>query len=339
MVHCIQMTILEDKEIKMKKELVCSQKDGFWFHSIFHYQGAALSKEAIIIDESNTDKFVSYINKEKIDKVIIDLQNSSLDSLSFLNKINHIKYLTIWSDGKIDNSPIYELENLLFLEILNPSDLHLDRVKGLQFFSTNNINCIKNMDKAITIKTLKLVDNNMKICELNDLKMLMNLKSLQILSLTGFNLNSLKGINCLSNLKVLVLNNLKELRTIDDLIDLRLSLTSLRVFNCKKIENFDILSSLGKLQFLSMDNLAPISSLNFINSLYNLNTFISSNTQIVDEDLSILTNIENVIILPVKKGYHVFKYGEKVNFTQKEIPYNKRYLGDDEIELWRRISY
>lgn len=323
----------------MKKELVCSQKDGFWFHSIFHYQGAALSKDAIMIDEGNIEKYVSYINKDKIEKVIIDLQNSSLESLSFLNEIKHIKYLTIWGDGKIDNSPIYMLENLLFLEILNPSELYLDRVKGLQFFSTNNIKNIKNINKCITLRTLKLIDNGMSNCELNDLNVLTNLKSLQVLSLTGFSLNSLKGIKFLNNLKVLVLNNLKKLTTIDDLVDLRSSLTSLRIFNCKKINNFDILSSLENLQFLSMDNLAPISSLDFVNFLHKLKTFISNNTKIIDENLTVLTNIENVIITPVCKGYFAFKNGKNIKYVQQTIPYNKRILGDEDIELWRRIGY
>jgi hypothetical protein len=323
----------------MKKELVCSQKDGFWFHSIFHYQGAALFKEAIIIDEDSTDKYVSYINAEKIDKVIIDIQNSSLKSLSFLKECNHIKYLTIWGDGKIDISPIYELENLLFLEVMNPSDLHLNRFKGLQFFSTNNINKIKNIDKAITIKTLKLIDNGLSNSELNDLAMLMSLKSLQVLSLSGFNMSSLKGINYLNSLKVLVLNDLKKLKNIDDLIDLKGNLTSLRIFNCKKIENFDVLASLDNLHFLSMDNLAPIPNLYFVKSLYKLKTFISSYTRIVDEDLTILANIESVIIRPISKEYFVLKDGKKVRYLQQTIPYNKRIFGDEEIELWRRIGY
>lgn len=323
----------------MKKELVCREKDGFWFYSIFHYQGAALSKEAIIIDEKNTDRFVSYINKEKIDKIIIDLLNCELNSLSFLNEIKHVKYLTIWGDGEIDNSPIYELENLLFLEILNPSELYLDRVRGLQFFSTNKICNVRNIDKVMTLKTLKLINPNRDNCDLNDLSLLNNLKSIEILSLSGYGLYSLKGINHLTNLKVLVLNDLKRLINIDDLVDLKSSLTSLRIFNCKKIERFDILSNLENLQFLSMDKLSPIFNLHFINFLHKLKTFISSNTQIIDGNLSVLANIETVIVTPIKNGYHMYKQGKKIKFMQKETPYNKRHFGDEEIDIWRRISY
>ncbi|MDY0294807.1 MAG: hypothetical protein RBQ71_03265 [Acholeplasmataceae bacterium] len=323
----------------MKKELVCKEKDGFWFCSIFHYQGAALSKDAVLIDEKNTGKFVSYINKKRIDKIIIDLFNCDLNSLSFLNEIKHVKYLTIFGDGMIDISPIYDLENLMFLEILNPSELYLDRVRGLQFFSTNNFRIIKNIDKAVTLKTLKLIDPIRDNCNLDDLNMLKNLKSLEILSLTGYSLNSLKGINHLTNLKVLVLNDLKELSNIDDVVDLKSSLTSLRIFNCKKIERLDMLSKLENLQFLSMDKLSPISNIHFINLLHKLKTFISSNTQIIDGDLSALSNVETAIVTPVNNWYHMLKQGKMIKFIQKEMPYNKRNYGDEEIEIWRRISY
>lgn len=323
----------------MKKELMCKEKDGFWFCSIFHYQGASLSKDAIIIDENSTDKFVSYINKKRIDKIIIDSFNCDLDSLSFLNKIKHVKYITVLGNGVIDISPIYDLENLLFLEILNPSDLYLDKVRGLQFFSTNKVCNIKNIDKAVTLKTLKLIDPINDNCNLNDLDILKNLKSLEILSLTGYGLNSLKGINHLTNLKVLVLNDLKKLTNIDDLVDLKSSLTSLRIFNCKKIEKYDTLSNLENLKFLSMDKLSPITNLHFINSLHKLKTFISKNTQIIDGNISVLTKVETAIVTPVKNAYHVLDQGKMIKFRQREMPYNKRCYGDEEIEIWRRISY
>lgn len=165
-----------------------------------------LSKEAIIIDEKDTDKFVSYINKEKIDKVIIDLWNSDIDSISFLQDISHIKYLVIWSNENIDNSPIYELNNLKFLQIIRTSELYIDRVKGLEFFVTDDTNKVINIEHAITLKSIKLIETN-RTSVYQNLNFLTNLKYLDTLYLNGLRINSLKGIEQLQNLKVLILIN------------------------------------------------------------------------------------------------------------------------------------
>ncbi len=88
----------------MNKELVCEKRDGYWFYSIFQYQGGALIKEAIIIDTKDNDRQIDYIKQKGIDKVIIDQWSGEIDSFDFIKDLPNIKYLVIWGNGKTDNT-------------------------------------------------------------------------------------------------------------------------------------------------------------------------------------------------------------------------------------------
>lgn len=322
----------------MKKELVCEKKDDFWFYSIFSYKGAALSKDAIIIDEKDTDKFVAYINKEKIDKVIVDLWNSGIESLSFLKEIDHIKYLDIWGNGVIDNTPIYELNNLKFLGISRPSELYIDRVKGLEFFSTSEVDKIKNIEHATTLKSLRIYDNVNKN-HYHNLKFLSNLINLDTLFLGGFNITTLEGIEKLNNLKVLIVEDMKMLKSIYHLTSLSSSLKNLRIYNCNKISDFDVIRVLRELIFLRIDSVKLVLNVEFITDLKKLYSFVSVSSNFIDGNLTPLTRVEHAIVYPIRKHYFINKNNENKKVKDTDFKYGERKMGDEEIELWRRIAY
>jgi len=321
----------------MKKELACKKKDGFWFHSIFLYNGAALSKEAIIIDEKDTDKYVSYINNEKIDKVIVDLwAPSDIESLSFLKDISHIKYLKILSNGVIDNSPIYELNNLKFLSIARPSELFIDRVKGLEFFSTSELDKIMNIEQATTLKTLYLLDS-LSISAYENLNFISDLNNLDTLFLSDINITSLEGIQNLKKLKVLILRNMKKLENIDHLINLSSSLKNLRIDSCNKIEDFDSIKELSELVFLRLDRVKLVPDIKFVSNLKNLNTFVSDSANFIDGNMTPLININHAFVYPIRKHYYIIKENENTKAKETDFKYGERKMGNEDIELWRRI--
>lgn len=105
------------------------------------------------------------------------------------------------------------------------------------------------------------------------------------------------------------------------------------------IQNFDVIYTLNNLKFLSLDRMNSIPNINFINSLINLNTFISANSKIIDGNITPLLDIEESVLMPIRKNYYTIKQGEEVKLKDGELPYGNRDLGDNDIELWRRISY
>ena len=322
----------------MNKELVCEKRDGFWFYSIFHYNGAALIKEAIIIDEKETKKFVSYINKKNIDKVIIDLFHSDIESLSFLKNIKHIKYLVIWGNGVIDNSPIYELTNLKFLKILRPSELDINRVKSLEFFSTTEPGKIINIEHATSLKTLELI-NTTKQGSYNDLTFLSKLYNLDTLLLSNFNITTLEGIENLTKLKVLILEDMKKLENINSLTSLSSSLRRLQIYKCNRICSFDPIKELNKLVFLSMDSVKLVPNIEFISNLKKLCSFILWESNVINGNMTPLTFIDHALVYPIRQHYYIIKQGVKIAAKETDFKYGERNMGDEDIELWRRISY
>lgn len=321
----------------MIKELVYMKKDGYWFGNILHYKGSSLIKNAIIIDETITEQIIDYIVSNNIDKVIIDLSNNEIKSLSFLEKIKHIQYLKIYGDGKIDNTPLYDLNQLKFLEYLNPSDLEINKLLELEFFTTNRMKRLKGFQNAMKLKTLKLYDYNNE-SKIENLKFLNDLKSLEVLSISGFNIVDLDDINNFINLKVLIIKNMSKLSRINGLITLKDTLTSLSIYNCKKISDYETLNHLRKLKFLAIEKVGQLQNINFISSLDELKTFISINNTIIDGDLTESKKCDDAVILPFKKYYHIYENGEKKHLNIQNISSSERDYGDKDIPLWRRVS-
>lgn len=323
----------------MKKELVCEQRDGFWFYSIFCYKGALLKKEALFIDDSDTEKYVKYANEKKCNQVAIYVYNSNLNSLDFLNSMDSIEYLAIIGDARnLDCSPLYALKNLHYLVFSHPGELYLDRIEGLEFFSTSECENVKYVGKVPSLRTLSLESSTSKK-SYADLSVLSELQSLEVLRLHGLGLVSLKGVGQFRRLKVLDLDGLKTLIDIENLSNIKLSLTSLRIYDCNQIENFESIASLRCLRFLSLDNMDHVPNLDFIAPLASLKTFISSNSNFVDANLTNLEKIETVVVFPIRKKYFVSSTEGAKRFKQREdFPLN-RNLGEEEIEPWRRISY
>jgi Leucine-rich repeat (LRR) protein len=311
------------------------EKDGFYFDSIFNYKGALWHKEAICIFDNDIDKYVRYISKEKIDKVIIK-RESNIQSLDFLCKIPHIKYLCI--AGDIDYSPLYNLKHLKLLSISGSREIYVDKIEGLESFSTFYPGNVKGIDKAVSLKSLNLVEDY-NLSKFINLDFLSNLINLDTLYLSNINLTTLEGIENLKNLKVLTLEDMNKLETIKHLTSLSSHLKSLRIESCNKIKDFDSIRELSELVFLCIDYVRLVPNLEFISKLKHLSTFISDSSNFIDGNLTPLTNIEHAYVYPIRKHYYFIKQNENKKAKEADFKYGERKMGDEEIELWRRIAY
>lgn len=312
------------------------EKDGFLFSSIFNYTGAALNKEAIYITDNDTNKYIEYINKNNINKVIIDIGKSNIESLDFLMNIPYIQFLQI--RGNIDYSPLYKLQHLKLLSISGSNEIYVDKINGLESFSTAYPNNVKGVDAAKSLKSLKLVGfyspGNFK-----NLNFLTRLNNLDTLILGNINISNLEGIQYLINLKVLILENMKKLENISHLSYLSNSLKNLRIESCNKIKDFDVIKYLQVLEFLSIDRVRLVPNLDFVSSLNNLKSFVSNSSNFIDGNLTNLLNVNHVVVYPMRNHYYIIKQNEKLKAKDTDFNYGDRKMGDEDIELWRRIAY
>ncbi len=321
----------------MNKKLICELRDGFWYKSIFHYQGAALKKDAILVDDENLQMTLKFIKEKKITKVVVNLWSDKINSLKFLSTINHIEYLTIYSRENIDNQPIYGLKQLKFLNIVNHNTLDLSKLPKLQFLATNSPGNIRYLTVHKKLTSLKLVNTNKKI-QSKDLDFLKQLKSLKVLYLDGLENTSIDGIQSLDKLEVLSLHSMEKLRDISVLTHLGVSLTRFSIENCKNIQDYGFISGLFNLKYLNLSRIRVVPSISFVRNLPSLKTFIFSEGTVLDNDMSYLKDVQDVVIYPLKKSYFVIKNGviEKPKFISRG--YKCRVSGNENIDLWLRID-
>lgn len=315
-----------------------TEKDGFKFTSIHGYSGALLNHEAILINNNDIKRQVEYINQKNLENVVIYLFGSGIEDLNFLKEIPHIKHLMVFSDGNRDFSPLYYLTELIGLTLNNASELSLEPFKKLELFDSDKIHLIKDIDKAISLKTLSMADvlHEMKI---EDLSFLSNLTNLDTVSIEGLKIKTLKGIENLKRLRVLYLAGLPYLDSLTPLTEHRDTLTSLAIFRCRKLFDLTPIETLSRLQFLKFEYMSKMDHIHFINGLKNLKTFICDSCNIMDGNLSSLLNLEYVGIYPNRKHYYVIKSGKEVRVTLfNTFKRNIRVTGYEDIELWRQFS-
>lgn len=308
---------------------------GFEFGSIFHYRGALLKYEAIVITESNVSKYIEFINAHEIDKIIIDVKASRLLDLSFLKETPHVKYLKILGD--IDYSTLYELKEIKSLEINGLNEIDVSKIEGLQVLISNYPSRLKNLNLAKTLKSLWLYGyGDTKYYQ--DFSSIKELKQLDTLYLRNIKCTSLDGIESLNNLKVLLLINNLELSNIEAISRLNFSLKHLEIENCRRINNIECLSALEQLIYLRLQKFLYIPSLSFLKSLGNLRTFLLFESNVIDGNMSPIIELETQGVLPIRNHFFYYKNGEAIKFTDDYKNFGKRTRGDLEIELWRRTD-
>ncbi|MDF2699187.1 MAG: hypothetical protein K0Q49_743 [Haloplasmataceae bacterium] len=309
--------------------------DGFYFFHIFDYRGALLQKEAIVIYENKISMYVDYINKHKIDKVIIYILPNGIHSLNFLLDIPHVRFLRIL--GNVDYTPLYKLTNLKLLIITGKNEIELDKLIGLESFHTSAPDYMRINNEIQSLKSLHLSSDGITNICFNDLSFLSKTPNLDTLIFQFTDIESLKGIEVLKQLKVLILKYNKKLTNISTLNGVSDTLRHLRIENSNKIENFETIGSLKELIFLIISNIKMINSLNFIYELKNLKSFLFE-SNVIDGDITPTINLKHTVVFPIRKHYYKIVNGEKMKVTYNDFPYGERETGDEEIELWRRID-
>ena len=310
-------------------------KDGFIFSHMF--KDKINIKDAIYIHEEISSNHIDYINKKHIDKIIIDGFIGTTKSLEPLKKINHVIYLSV--EGDFDVTPLYALKELRYLSISSSQKLDLSQFPQLEWFSTGTTSCIVNLDKSEKLKSLTIYNRYMPL-EPEVAESISSLPQLDTLVIAYTEIINLDFLKPNMNLQVLVLVDNKKLSNIDAIVNIKDSLKHLKIFVCKKIESYDCLEKMDSLVFIMIQMCKSLKDIYFANRLKNLHSFIISDTQIENGDLTPLMNKKCVIVMPLRKFYHYNKNENQILIKHEDLPQlESRQKGEDQIDSWRRINH
>jgi hypothetical protein len=191
-------------------------------------------------------------------------------SFGFLNSLRRLERLSIGADGK---TPI-EFSNLIRLE-----DLTLlwrkDRIHGLE--------------KCQRLTSLCLVEY-----EEDDFRPVEKFTGLIQMQVKTGSIQSVKGIESLTNLRSLLLGNCKRLSSLDDLASSK-NLSSLRVELCPRLQNYNPVGFLSKLEELEIIDCNGIQTIKFVEKLRALHRLsLLGSTDVLDGDLLPAKHVKEV---------------------------------------------
>lgn len=242
-----------------------------------YYEGALLRENVVFITSGNLKQNLEALVKEKDINTIRLTDDYKLDNLDFLRSYNldFIESIDILSDSVINFEGVYSLRKL---KRINSQNSKIDYTKfknlksiGLEIvdkYSLEKISLLTNLERlglynkyaeidlSILSKNINLKQLNIRSSKLKSLKGLENFKELELLGLFhNRSLTSLEGISkdniklrkieIYSAPKLFEVNNyLKELQNL-----------SFLQLDSKKIDSFEFLNSLKKIELVGIHNL------------------------------------------------------------------------------------
>ena len=144
------------------------------------------------------------------------------------------------------------------------------------------------------------------------------IENLEVLHLIQAQIESFEGIGQFKKLQELDLYGLNKLTDISDIWLLRSSLRLLTMENCKKIEDFKPIGSLGNLEWLILRACGSMESIAFTKGLPKLKGFDFTNTNVEDGDLSYCQRITTVHF--TQKMHYSHKRKDLTNLKIENIP-------------------
>ena len=289
-----------------------------------------LRYDSILIDENLTKEQADYINS----KNIVDITTRrmiSFEELKLCPKVKRIHIRGDWPNyDMMENGEGYCMnpEGLYRMPNLERLDISLEEKRNIKI----DVSRIPKLKKLICNpeKVINIGDAmNLEVLDLwkyreKNLTEFKKLKKLKYLSLVRSSILSLKGIECLKNLRMLDLEYNRRLEDIQDIRYIAKTLTSLSIENSSRIIDFSALSALDNVTFLMIYGNNKIQNLNFIYGMKKLKRFWFD-INILDGNLTPCLSLMDVYIGTSRKHY---------NLKSEELPQNK-----EPLEKGKTIGY
>ncbi len=235
----------------------------------------------------------------------------------FTEKFKNIKYLDVGTQygNNGDNSFVYDLPNLegLVIPLWKDCDFILDGNKLPKSLKQLHL-YVYSKNKLINIEALNDSLEHLTISDFNekDLSKLSGLTNLKSLSFKTARIKSLKGIEKLTNLRVLSLGGVRSLIDISDITALQ-KLKFLEFDICWKLQDFSPIGKLKELEVLQLMDCKNLASIKFVKELPKLKQLYTLGTTIINDYDT--TPAENIPIFFGSRASE--KYNKK--YPEKEI--------------------
>lgn len=211
------------------------------------------------------------------------LRISGIADLSFLSDFPDLLYLELVDQPKIKTAPLQALNNLRGLRIETPgTGIDFGWFPLLEVFVGDWHPDNKNVQQCRELRTLQAW--NFKP-ESKDLTELAHIVRLDRLKLVKTNLESLRGIETLEDLRHCEIAYAPQLRSLSALAEGEHQLRELSLSNAKNIEDFRPIAGCRWLRTLKLGTCAPLPDLKWLEPLRRLDSFAFVETNVADGDL------------------------------------------------------
>lgn len=263
--------------------------------------------------DHSLEEHIELINQYHLEKAIIIAED-----ISFITRCSSLKYLKIvladTAVDKFDYSPLYDMPCIKELTCTTAyggpqehlhATLDYSRIKGLLNVRISGKGHL-NYNLVDTLEELHISENKTH----QDLTSVSNSQNLKRIWFLQSGLKSLSGIERFPKMQDLSFDYMRSLCDISQLSLVANSLRVLSIENCPKITDFSVLYDLVNLEHLYLCGKNELPSLDFLNKMKKLKTFVFS-MNVADCDLSPCLQI------PYASTYHNRK---QYNLKDKDLP-------------------
>lgn len=247
--------------------------------------------------------YTDFVNNNEVGAVYLNYADGwTGESLAFLEDLSKVEHLKVIA-GKLTG--VDSIEKMTSLKKLS---LNCSIKEALDFSKLPELESIfltwwRLADNILDSKKLRhAYFDKLKLKDPNKLEGLANLESLTISNSQIDNLNFLTKLNGLSSLELINCRKLKDFEAISSLLNLK----SLTVRGCGNLTSLDFLRTLDNLEILiisdnkSIESLAPVSKLKKLKAI----SFAGTGTNVLDGDLSFLQMLPKLAMLSFKERKH-----------------------------------
>lgn len=247
--------------------------------------------EAYGFNSAQPEASIDYVFKNNITYIslISNYTHKSLDLLLPLK--NKIQGLALNDRVNIDLLDQFEGLKILGGDINPEGKLNLKWFPHLEILGCKPSKNISGLESCQKLRFLTLQNYNPKGQDLNELPVLQSLEKLEIIKT---NIQTLSGIERFKRVTEFELYGAPKLLTCSALISLSNGLKIVSFELCKKVEDFEALAKLRKLEKIMLTDSGKIGSLAFVKDLPNLKFISFVGTNVVDGNLFHCSKIEYV---------------------------------------------